>query len=82
LANLEAIVRSVECGSFSVAARRRALTPAAVSRSVAMLERKLGVRLPCQVRAEAERQMSDSDRNSVIGSGFASDSIYSFYTER
>lgn len=45
LANLEAFVRSAECGSFSGAARRLALTPAAVSRSVAMLERNLGVRL-------------------------------------
>lgn len=32
-------------GSFSAAARRLALTPAAVSRNVAMLERNLGVRL-------------------------------------
>lgn len=45
LSNLEAFVRSAECGSFSEAARRLALTPAAVSRSVAMLERNLGVRL-------------------------------------
>jgi DNA-binding transcriptional LysR family regulator len=45
LANLESFVRSAECGGFSAAARRLALTPAAVSRNVAMLERKLGVRL-------------------------------------
>jgi DNA-binding transcriptional LysR family regulator len=45
LSNLEAFVRSAEYGSFSAAARRLALTPAAVSRSVAMLERNLGVRL-------------------------------------
>jgi DNA-binding transcriptional LysR family regulator len=45
LSNLEAFVRSAECGSFSGAARTLALTPAAVSRSVAMLERNLGVRL-------------------------------------
>lgn len=45
LSNLEAFVRSAECGSFSGAARRLGLTPAAVSRSVAMLERNLGVRL-------------------------------------
>jgi DNA-binding transcriptional LysR family regulator len=45
LANLEAFVRSAECGSFSEAARRLSLTPAAVSRNVAMLERNLGVRL-------------------------------------
>lgn len=45
LSNLEAFVQSAECGSFSAAARRLGLTPAAVSRSVAMLERNLGVRL-------------------------------------
>jgi DNA-binding transcriptional LysR family regulator len=45
LSNLEAFVRSAECGSFSGAAHMLALTPAAVSRSVAMLERNLGVRL-------------------------------------
>lgn len=45
LANLESFVRSAEGGSFSEAARRLTLTPAAVSRNVAMLERNLGVRL-------------------------------------
>lgn len=45
LANLESFVHSAEGCSFSVAARRLALTPAAVSRNVAMLERNLGVRL-------------------------------------
>jgi DNA-binding transcriptional LysR family regulator len=45
LANLESFVRSAEGRSFSVAARRLALTPAAVSRNVAVLERNLGVRL-------------------------------------
>lgn len=45
LANLESFVRSAESGSFSAASRRLALTPAAVSRNVAMLERNLGVRL-------------------------------------
>src|ERR1700741_4733211 len=45
LANLESFVRSAEAGSFSAAARRLGLTPAAVSRNVAMLERNLGVRL-------------------------------------
>lgn len=45
LANLESFVRSAEAGSFSGAARRLALTPAAVSRNVAMLERNLGIRL-------------------------------------
>lgn len=45
LANLEAFVRSAEARSFSAAARRLALTPAAVSRNVARLEGNLGVRL-------------------------------------
>ncbi|ODT75421.1 LysR family transcriptional regulator [bacterium SCN 62-11] len=45
LANLESFVQSAHCGSFSEAARQLGLTPAAVSRNVAMLERNLGVRL-------------------------------------
>ncbi|GAB7521271.1 LysR family transcriptional regulator [Paraburkholderia sp. 2C] len=45
LANLESFVRSAQHGSFSEAARWLSLTPAAVSRNVAMLERNLGVRL-------------------------------------
>jgi DNA-binding transcriptional LysR family regulator len=45
LANLESFVRSAETGSFSAAARLLALTPAAVSRNVAILERNIGVRL-------------------------------------
>lgn len=45
LANLESFTRSAETGSFSAAARLLALTPAAVSRNVALLERNLGVRL-------------------------------------
>jgi DNA-binding transcriptional LysR family regulator len=45
LANLESFMRSAELGGFSAAARRLALTPAAVSRNVAMLERNLGIRL-------------------------------------
>ena len=45
LANLESFVRSADLGSFSAAGRRLSLTPAAVSRNVAMLEKNLGVRL-------------------------------------
>lgn len=45
LANLECFVRTAEMGSFSAAARRLGLSPAAVSRNVAMLEKNLGVRL-------------------------------------
>jgi DNA-binding transcriptional LysR family regulator len=45
LSNIESFVRSAEQGSFSAAALQLALTPAAVSRNVAQLERNLGVRL-------------------------------------
>jgi len=45
LANLESFVRSAELGGFSAAARQLGLTPAAVSRNVALLERNLGARL-------------------------------------
>ena len=45
LINLESFVRAAELGSFSAAARRLSLTPAAVSRNVALLERNLGARL-------------------------------------
>ncbi|WP_317201682.1 LysR family transcriptional regulator [Janthinobacterium sp.] len=45
LSNLLSFVRSAESASFSAAARRLALTPAAVSRNVAQLERNLGARL-------------------------------------
>jgi DNA-binding transcriptional LysR family regulator len=45
LLNLECFVKSAELRGFSAAARRLGLTPAAVSRNVAFLERNLGVRL-------------------------------------
>lgn len=45
LANLASFVRSAETGSFSEAARRLGLTPAAVSRNVSILEKNIGVRL-------------------------------------
>jgi DNA-binding transcriptional LysR family regulator len=45
LSNLESFVRAAEGGSFSDAARRLGLSPAAVSRNVAMLEKNLGTRL-------------------------------------
>ncbi|MCY1075104.1 LysR family transcriptional regulator [Archangium lansingense] len=45
LSHLESFVRSAETGSFSAAARRLGLTPAAVSKNVATLEARLGVRL-------------------------------------
>jgi DNA-binding transcriptional LysR family regulator len=45
LSNLECFVRAAEAASFSAAARRLGLSPAAVSRNVAMLEKNLGARL-------------------------------------
>jgi DNA-binding transcriptional LysR family regulator len=42
---LESFLQSAEGGGFSEAARRLGLTPAAVSKNVARLEAKLGVRL-------------------------------------
>lgn len=42
---LESFVQSAEAGSFSAAARRLGLTPAAVSKNVARLETHLGLRL-------------------------------------
>ncbi|MCD5980298.1 LysR family transcriptional regulator [Pseudomonas savastanoi pv. glycinea] len=43
--SIECFVRSAEVGSFAEAARRLSLTPAAVGKSVARLEARLGVRL-------------------------------------
>lgn len=43
--SIECFVRSAEVGSFAEAARRLSLTPAAVGKSVAKLEMRLGVRL-------------------------------------
>ena len=43
--SIECFVRSAEIGSFAEAARRLSLTPAAVGKSVAKLEGRLGVRL-------------------------------------
>lgn len=45
LSAVEAFVRSAEAGSFSAAARKLGVTPAAVSKNVAKLEDALGVRL-------------------------------------
>lgn len=42
---LESFIQSAETGSFSAAARRLGLTPAAVSKNVARLEASLGLRL-------------------------------------
>jgi DNA-binding transcriptional LysR family regulator len=84
LANLESFVRSAELGSFSEAARRLALTPAAVSRNVAILERNLGVRLfHRSTRRLTLTEAGEAFRRAIVGSlddikaaiaGIASDS--------
>ncbi len=43
--SIECFVRSAEVGSFAEAARRLSITPAAVGKSVAKLEARMGVRL-------------------------------------
>lgn len=45
LHGLSAFVRAVEAGSFTAAARRLGTTPSAVSKSIARLEARLGVKL-------------------------------------
>lgn len=45
LRGIEAFVRTVDAGSFSAAARQLGVSPVAVSRNVARLERNLGVQL-------------------------------------
>lgn len=45
LSSIESFVRSAESGSFSAAARKLGITPAAVSKSVARLEASAGARL-------------------------------------
>jgi DNA-binding transcriptional LysR family regulator len=65
LANLESFIQSAETGSFSTAARRLSLTPAAVSRNVAMLERNLGVRL--FHRSTRKLTLTDSGERLLLG---------------
>jgi DNA-binding transcriptional LysR family regulator len=69
LANLESFVRSAEAHSFSAAARRLGLTPAAVSRNVARLEANLGVRLfQRSTRRLALTEAGERFRAAVAGS--------------
>lgn len=72
LSNLECFVRTADAGSFSDAARRIGLTPAAVSRNVAMLEKNLGVRLFHRstrrlVLTEAGERLRDSIAGNLDG---------------
>jgi len=45
LKNLVAFIQTVKCGQFSTAAARLGVTPSAISKSIARLEKDLGVRL-------------------------------------
>jgi DNA-binding transcriptional LysR family regulator len=68
LANLESFIRSAEGGSFSTAARQLGLTPAAVSRNVAMLERNLGIRLfQRSTRKLTLTEAGESFRHAIAG---------------
>jgi DNA-binding transcriptional LysR family regulator len=67
LANLESFIRSAETLSFSEAARRLSLTPAAVSRNVAMLERNLGVRL--FQRSTRKLTLTEAGESFLLGIG-------------
>ena len=76
LANLESFVRSAELGGFSAAARQLGLSPAAVSRNVAVLERNLGLRLFQRstrklALTEAGERFLDSVRSHVDALGAA-----------
>jgi DNA-binding transcriptional LysR family regulator len=45
LGNIEAFVAVVQCGSFTLAARRLGISPSALSRRVSQLEEQVGIRL-------------------------------------
>jgi len=79
LANLESFVRSAELGSFSEAARRLGLTPAAVSRNVAMLERNMGVRL--LQRSTRRLTLSEAGEGFLLSIGASLDSLQSAIEE-
>lgn len=60
LGNIEAFVKAVELGSFTVAAQHLGLSPSALSRRVAQLEAQLGVRL--LQRTTRAMRLSDDGR--------------------
>ncbi len=62
LQQLELFVRTVESGSFSKAAREFGLSQPSVSRSIAALERRLGVKL----LVRTTRQVSATDAGEVL----------------
>ncbi|HBO3973572.1 TPA: LysR family transcriptional regulator [Pseudomonas aeruginosa] len=61
LGSLELFCLAAESGSFTAAANQAGVTPAAVSRSVARLEERLGVRL--FVRSTRQMRLSDAGRD-------------------
>lgn len=79
LANLESFVRSAEVGSFSEAARRLRLTPAAVSRNVAMLERNVGTRL--FHRSTRKLSLTEAGERLLIGIGDRLDGLQAALAE-
>ena len=61
LGSIELFCLAAELGSFTLAATAASVTPAAVSRSVARLEKRLGVRL--FVRTTRQIRLTDAGRN-------------------
>jgi DNA-binding transcriptional LysR family regulator len=61
LGSIELFCLAAEAGSFTAAANEAGITPAAVSRSVARLEERLGVRL--FVRTTRQMRLTDDGRN-------------------
>src|SRR5246127_2715888 len=60
LGSIELFCQAAELGSFTLAANAASVTPAAVSRSVARLEERLGVRL--FVRTTRQIRLTDAGR--------------------
>jgi DNA-binding transcriptional LysR family regulator len=73
LSNLECFVRASEAASFSEAARRLGLTPAAVSRNVAMLEKNLGARL--FQRSTRRLHLTEAGERLLAGIGSSLDTL-------
>jgi DNA-binding transcriptional LysR family regulator len=79
LSNLECFTRAAEAGSFSEAARRLGLTPAAVSRNVAMLEKNLGARL--FQRSTRRLRLTEAGERLVAGIGSNLDALQAALAE-
>lgn len=79
LANLEPFVRSAELGGFSAAARQLGLTPAAVSRNVALLEKNLSTRL--FRRSTRKLTLTESGVRFLVGVRAHLDGLQSAITE-